>query len=559
MHALEWHHMQTIGVDAILSLAKQTGCEEFNLSVVRWLGDKVRTNVTNNSDTSSASATALTNIYSTRTNVNVSSMGLKIKLYADINCGCGGDTVIAKGPTIQSPFRLPSKERQFLIVCRKRALANPISLEIVESSLRDIPSGYHGYDHRVNRSRPKPTTDKVGKCISSISIDTAVFWCHSKPIHPHIENNRWLSQWLSPPKHSQPAASSWSRSTIQRSSTIEETTTRRSPPTTTQYNSSYPMMPSTLRSRSTSTTASASLMPNPLATQFFGRFGQLQPTMSLPSPTSPMSLTKRGPTQEPARQPAIGVTNATVELGELDRELEETVAWHVAAVTSIMDAQDNQSLSASMSTPNYVAPVAAVAERQYTNYKEINMEEMYPSIAMHLCQQCKDSARDFCVVPLSVKNPYPRDTTTAFTGISTMYTSTENHWKASATSDWSPPPSPQQSPDLHLLDTPNTYTSSHWAPPAAMVDNMGSERLGRELERVDRDLEWVMKRHAGTVLETMDVRSRLVPGLLLCRGCEYRATVRDVLPCCHALLCIDCVHQLEFYLVPRANTWVAMA
>ncbi|KAG0274058.1 hypothetical protein BGZ95_010139 [Linnemannia exigua] len=558
MHALEWHHMQTTGVDAILSLAKQTGCEEFNLSVVRWLGDKVRTHVANNDTVLSSTATTLSNTYNIRTNANANSMGIKIKLYANINCECGSDTVIVKGPTIPSPYRLPSKEKQFLIVCRKRALASS-SLEIVESSLRDVHSGYHGYDHRVNRSRSKPTTDKVGKCISSISIDTAVFWCHYKPIHSRINNNKWLSQWLSPPQPPQPAAASRSRSTIQRTSTIVESATKRSLPTTTQHNSSYPMMPMTLHSRSTSNTTVTPLPLICLAPQDYGRFGQPQSSSSLPSPSSPLSPTKRGPTQELPRQLAMGVTDAAVELGELDRNLEETVAWHVAAVTSIMDAQDSPSLLASMSTPNDVGPIAAAAELQYTNYKEINMEEMYPSIAMHLCQQCKDSARDFCVVPLSAKNQHPGGTDTASTIISTTRTTTENHWSSTVTSDWSPPSSPQQSPDIHLLDAPNTCTSTYWTPPDAMVDNRELERLDRELEMVDRELEWVMKRHSGAVLEAMDVRSRLVPGLLLCRGCEYHATVRDVLPCCHALLCIDCVHRVEFYLVPRANTWTAMA
>ena len=42
MHALEWHHMQTLSIEDILALAAdETRCDVFNLSVVRWLGDRI--------------------------------------------------------------------------------------------------------------------------------------------------------------------------------------------------------------------------------------------------------------------------------------------------------------------------------------------------------------------------------------------------------------------------------------------------------------------------------------------------------------------------------------
>ncbi|KAF9135468.1 hypothetical protein BGW39_002613 [Mortierella sp. 14UC] len=524
MHALEWHHMQTVGVDAILTLAKQTECEEFNFSVVRWLGDKVRTNVTNNNDTiSPSSATAPTNAFGIRTNTNSSSIDLRLKLYANINCECGSDTVIAKGPTRPSPYRAPSKERQFLIVCRKKALLDP-SLEIIESSLKDTHSGYHDHDYRVNRSRPKANpTGKVGKCISSISIDTAVFWCHNWPIHQHVETNKWLSQWLSPPQVSQPV------------------------PVSSRSRSTRPSTSSSLRSISTSNTAAPEptpLIPHLSTAQDFRRLGQLQSSSTIASPSSPLSLTRRGPTQEQGRQIANNMTNAVAGLEDLDRELEETVAWHVAEVTSIMDTHDWLPSSASMSTPDFLTPIAA--EREYANYQEINIENMYPSISMHLCQQCKEYARDFCVVPLPAKKP--SDSSTAFTGTSTAHTKTTT----SATSEWLLPLSPPQSSQVHLLDAPITHLTN-WTPDT-MVDKE-LEALDRELEMVDRELEWVMERHAKAVLEAWEARSRLVPGLLLCRGCDYRATGRDVLPCSHTLLCIGCVDQLEFYLVPRASSF----
>lgn len=236
-------------------------------------------------------------------------------------------------------------------------------------------------------------------------------------------------------------------------------------------------------------------------------------------------------------------TNGVGRLAELDKELEKTVAWHVAKVTSIMEDAAQDHCSSPISTQDdYDAP----AWQQYSNYNEINMAE-YPGIAMHLCQWCKDNARDFCVVPTLKNQP----DLPSLTGPGNTSSMTDNNPRADATTEWSLPPSPPQSPDGVMdeshsdrdIETADTYT---------------------ELERVDRELERVMRRHAAEVQEMMESRSRLLPGLLLCGGCELRTTTtrvsgsssggRDVLPCCHALLCIDCVETVEFYLVPRTTT-----
>ncbi|KAG0296590.1 hypothetical protein BGZ97_004494, partial [Linnemannia gamsii] len=47
MHALEWHHMQTLDVNQIPVAAKNGSCDHFNLSVIRWLGVLAGTTIKN--------------------------------------------------------------------------------------------------------------------------------------------------------------------------------------------------------------------------------------------------------------------------------------------------------------------------------------------------------------------------------------------------------------------------------------------------------------------------------------------------------------------------------
>ncbi|KAK3847225.1 MAG: hypothetical protein J3R72DRAFT_432171 [Linnemannia gamsii] len=513
MHALEWHHMQTVGMEEILETVRRTKCEVFNFSVVRWLGDKVKTNVVDDSNNGSNNNN---NNNTTTTNNNTSSMGMKLKLYRNITCDCGVYASIAKGPTIPSPFRPPSKEKQFHIVCHGRALTDP-NLEIVHSSLK--------VHSRAQLAPPMSSGNKVRKCTFKISIDIAIFWSLNTPIHSRIDNNAWLAQWFSPPNKT-PAAHSHSGSVL-------------------------PPPFSTFRSRLTHSSFPSSRTP--LGTVVCDissprRTGQMVSTLQKSLTIGERITDKRSTTtQNKPSFPLMSKSTLVAGLEELDRELEESVAWHVAKVTSIMGVQEKEEEEGSSSISSVSPLVRSNSEGgEYTNYKEINMEEMYPGIAMHLCQRCNDEARDFCVVPTAIKGNQRESTpiTATSTSTVTMHSHTwctriEDPWYTTADtrSDWFLPSPPPQSPERNTWHGTNA---------------MGSTQRG--LERVDKELERVMERHAEATLETMEVRSQLGHGLLLCRGCEFQAAGRDVLPCSHALLCIDCVRQLEFYLMPRRSS-----
>ncbi|KAG0373246.1 hypothetical protein BGX24_011955 [Mortierella sp. AD032] len=294
----------------------------------------------------------------------------------------------------------------YMISCRGRAYLDP-SFKIIETRLNEDP--YYGH---FNRTLVKPD-GSVLKCSFCITIDRAIFQHTAEAIHKWIPINPWLSQWFpsssptkslfhsmlplvpasQPPALSRVLTSSATRfspnegggpgaysprlteqmvSTIQKSLSIGDITTKRSPL------SMSPLVPTaatTLLSQSTSISLTAPVTPSPtttpplLATQDASRIGQLV---------------------------IKNTTKSLAGLEELDRELEKTVTWHVAEVTSIMGPEEGSSWSPSkLVTPD---------EWEYTNYLEIEMEEMYPRIAMNLCQRCKDYSRDFCVVPLYTRN-----------------------------------------------------------------------------------------------------------------------------------------------------------
>lgn len=81
MHALEWYHMQTLDVNQILMVAKDTSCDYFRLSVVRWLGDL-------------AKATTIKNC-----NIDTN-YRLGLKLFQKVHCFCGKDAALTRGPAI---------------------------------------------------------------------------------------------------------------------------------------------------------------------------------------------------------------------------------------------------------------------------------------------------------------------------------------------------------------------------------------------------------------------------------------------------------------------------
>ncbi|KAF8930570.1 hypothetical protein BGZ47_000489 [Haplosporangium gracile] len=612
MHALEWHHMQTVGIDQILDLAKLTGCEVFNMSIMRWLSDSVRSlsnTLVSTGISPTASSTSNDRNSSTRTSSNATSKndlasnsiaGLSLKLFRRIQCYCRREAAIAVTPkpiplipvssrsttttttrTATQTTAAKEKRKQYVVVCRGRAYQDP-TFEICDRPLEgDALYGYY------NRSRVQ-SGGTVPSCTFCINLEIAIYGHAVEAIHKCIPTTPWLAQRLSPfnkvlsRSSAQPIPTSWSTrisrpisavpfsssssrmssdgtgassprltdqmvSTIQRSLTLSETARRSSRKTTDTKSPTAP----------TTTTIPAGPPPSRLLTAWdLGVSGQLPRTSLSASilPNAELMQKQQQGLQDGTRKRTITTsTKGVSRLVELDRKLEETVAWHVAEVTSIMEdaTQDHRSSSRS-STQDY-----APAWQQYSNYNEIDMTE-YPGIAMHICQWCKDNARDFCVVPTLKNQPGPtsRASNTRYTA--SMTNEDRRTGAAAASVDWPLPPSPPRSPD-ELMDM--------------IESDADRDRVTyTELERVDKELDRVMRRHAAEVQEKMESRSRLLPDLLLCRGCEFRTTMtrgstggddvdagggnggRDVLPCCHALLCIDCIKTVEFYLVPRATT-----
>ncbi|KAG0274055.1 hypothetical protein BGZ95_010136, partial [Linnemannia exigua] len=527
--------MQTIGVEGILALARQTGCEVFNFSVVRWLGDLAgpsapgavatsRLTTSSNSNNSNTLTSYTTS--NNNNNITATTLPLSMKLFRKISCACRRESVIAivRKPIPVTPSSLLSNastpptqakgggcEKHYVISCRGRAYLDP-SFEIIEPRLDE--ESFYGH---FKRTWVKPD-GSVFECLFCITIDIAIFQHIAEAIHKRIPINPWLSQWFpssSPVKSlfhsalpltlasrspvlSRVVSSSAARvslgedgspdvysprlteqmvSTIQRSLSIGDITTQRSPRL---MSTLVPTTTTTLSSRSTSTTPTEVMAPS--------------------ATTSHLLIAQDN--IHIGQQVIKKTTNTLTGLEELDRELEKTLTWHVAEVTSIMGAEEGSPWSLFRSEEDHLTP----DECDYTNYLEIDMEEMSPRIAMLLCQRCNNHARDFCVIPLYTRNerdptlPNTTSAANAGTAAATVYTWKNNllpHCNGSSLHLSPPPESP-----AHLTDT-DVF---------AELD-VNSTWIDTELERVDRELERVMERHAETVLELLEARSRLVPGL----------------------------------------------
>ncbi|KAF9086872.1 hypothetical protein BGX23_008524 [Mortierella sp. AD031] len=356
--------MQTVGLDQILSLAKETNCDIFNFSVIRWLGDNVRSTTIN-----------------TTTN-NSNSMGLK--LFHKIRCECGTEAVIAKGPTIPSSYRRASKEKQYVVVCRARAFTDP-NFEIVEPSRNDTFYGYH--DHH-GRAFLQPGRKSIRKCSFCVSLDIAIYWCHNSPIHKQIDTNDWLSQWfLSKPSLTSRAASGSSRSlsAAPQRGVNHMVSTLRAPRRagskrsgTSIQMSPSPLMPTISRRTSTSTVPPTGYLT---AQDLGGQFGRSTSTSAL----------DRG-----LGQGRYQLGRDSTRLEELDHELEEVVAWHAAEVESILDANERWLMPTQKSLSAF----------GYSSYQVIDMNNC-PSVTMLLCNNCTDNTTGFCVIPCGMKHGSP--------------------------------------------------------------------------------------------------------------------------------------------------------
>ncbi|KAG0219349.1 hypothetical protein BGX33_003279 [Mortierella sp. NVP41] len=193
MHALEWHHMQTIEIDQILALAETTRCDYFNLSVSRWL-------LYRGSDKNQ----------------------LTMTLFRKIGCLCKEDAVLIKTPPF--PYKTHGRnEKQLMIVCRGSALADPL-YEIVQSQPALVKEREPYYHTRQLNSKCQGGggvggVGGVGKaCSFCIPLEIAIYKHHRIPIHSKVLTSEWLSQWFPASLTSSPISSSsfgatWARRT----------------------------------------------------------------------------------------------------------------------------------------------------------------------------------------------------------------------------------------------------------------------------------------------------------------------------------------------------------
>ncbi|KAF9921018.1 hypothetical protein FBU30_008989 [Linnemannia zychae] len=519
MHALEWHHMQTIEIDQILALAKQTKCDVFNMSIVRWLGDNIRP--------ISCGPNKITPIATANNNAEYrNSEHLELKLFKKVSCSdCRIEAVIAVVPkhVRPRPFNAPQPKHDYYgIVCRGKALSDP-AYKIVEPRVDN--DGY-GYGHYKPRTQPK---GKILTCDFCLTDDIVIYGHNIDAIHKHSPTSPWLAQWLPPsPKLSNKTASSlrhlgspipasWAyqpRPILPSSYAISgdiNTTSFRStdqmantPQNISSIETAKRLPPPSSKSRVLATPAYTERISVP---SDVGTTAQRQAIYSLSSqslsvfPLLTSALPCRGQMQESSRQVAKrAISNPVTVLQELDRELEGAIAQHNVKVALIMNSKERQS------DPFWDETSDPCGE--YPNYREFDMED-FPGVEMMLCKVCQDSAREFCVVP-------------AF-----------KHQQR----DNALPPSPPQSPeDYHYH--PST------PPLSRTVDT-------KSMENVDRELEEVMIRHARHLRQEMETRSRLIPFFLHCESCKLHQMEVDVVPCNHLIMCAACLDRIEFYVVPR--------
>ncbi|KAG0061129.1 hypothetical protein BGZ89_011729 [Linnemannia elongata] len=455
MHALEWHHMQTLDVNQILKVAKDASCDYFHLSVVRWLGDLAKTTTIKNCNID-------TNYH------------LGLKLFRKVHCFCGKDAALARGPAVPS----------------NTSSSQPTTIS-------------------SNRSN----NDNTGNKEYYIMLQKAIFDFNLLPIHSLIPMTDWLSQWFKPisltPQTQ--ALTVFPSELLSFECTNELLTTIRDP------------------TAASSSKASAAALPVPLIPI------TPRPTLTLKGlatvqdigPSSLMGLSTGAQVKERDQ------LNCATGLYELDKELNEALGRHAAAVESIKER---------------MSMLSSQSEEQDRYHKEIDMTG-YPSVAMLLCDKCKNSnSCNFCVIPRarpsSPFSPLPSPNKHKL-GQGTTTTTANQTAPTTLRSTYIHLPSPEGSDDEHI-DAPGGQVDELFD----LLDPLtGLIALETKLDQADQELEHTMTRHAMVFERTMEIRSRLVLDFIQCRGCCFREAGLDVLPCHHHFLCAECVERIEFYLV----------
>ncbi|KAG0274057.1 hypothetical protein BGZ95_010138 [Linnemannia exigua] len=536
MHALEWHHMQTVGIDQIIALAKQTGCGVFNLSVIRWLGEHIRKKLKSAcTNTSTAIRTFTTGVKNKDIYKDVTMMtkGMDFTLFHKMGCLCKKEAALVRVPTTlgtsssstsasrrgttSSPAR---NEQELWIVCRARAQVRP-TFEILDHGREDHGSnkqmiawyasastttcGSGSGSGSSRRGRQMTVATGVGpgignefqECSFGIPLEIANFGHNRAPIHQKVAKNAWLSRWLSPPSHTHPpsplpAGLKRAISAVKESMMTErqwpppDISSTQGPRTTVRYldENGWPLSTSSLYNDENEEQDSKDLR-NSIYSNTQQNVGW---DIGLPR-------IKQVPKKDDRSRDMKG----------LDKELQEVLTRHVAVLRSRIDT-DEEGQSFEM-----LGDELSMSSRFY---RRIDMEAI-STVRFQLCKDCRDGMREFCVIPRHCLQPhYP-----------------------------SPLPSTASLDPLIQLDVDMDKDIDIGVELEAQVD--------LELEHIDKELEGVMTRYAEEVQRSMEARSRLIPFFLQCRACEQRQQGVDVVPCGHELLCGQCLDSVEFYVIPR--------
>ncbi|KAG9068795.1 hypothetical protein KI688_011081 [Linnemannia hyalina] len=486
MHALEWHHMQTLDVNQILTVAKDTSCDYFHLSVVRCLDDLAKTTTIKNCNID-------TNYH------------LGLKLFRKVRCFCGKDAILVRGPAVASSTSSSQSNttnsnrgnndnsnncnnndsEEYFIMCAGRVYDNHTDYEMVPQSGMDA---YYNYNIRTWIK-----SKGFINCSLQVRLQKAIFEFNLLPIHSRIYVTDWLSQWfkpitLAPPTQALtvfPSESVWFQRTDELLTTIRDPTTASSSSKVGAPALPVPLIPATLR---------PTLASKRLATvQDIG-------------PGGLMVLSTEVQVKERDQ------LNSATGLYELDKGLKEALAHHAAVVKSIKER---------------TSVLLSRSEEQYQYRKEMDMTD-YPSVAMLLCNKCKNStSRDFCVISRArPSSPFPPPPSQHKHKLGQGDTTTTSSQTVPTTLRSIHLPSPKGSDDEHV-DAPGAQMDELFD----LLDPLtGLIAPNSELDQADRELEQTMTRHAMVFERTMEVWSRLVPDFIQCRGCCFREAGLDVLP-----------------------------
>ncbi|KAF9287655.1 hypothetical protein BGZ68_001514 [Mortierella alpina] len=170
MHALEWHCMQALTHQEILTLAQRANCPVFNLSITRWLDQGIN--------------------------------HLPMEPFTPVNCFCGDAMIVT------TEFRhLEAKEERYDLVCpnRSRYLARPepvripqddgtVGQDIIEQRIEMQARMERGDSGPGHEHQPKPGCSRV------LPLKVTKYRARTHPVHTVIENDEWLDRILRPNK-----------------------------------------------------------------------------------------------------------------------------------------------------------------------------------------------------------------------------------------------------------------------------------------------------------------------------------------------------------------------